>query len=148
MKEAYSGSTSAGLHIYKKVATGGETTFGYTTASSEATGIQYWEVTNLTGTADKVPAAVDLTSTTTNVALHATTTTTLSTANEFAVFAVFAIQGSPTLTTVNQGFTFRGQAAGFTFQFADKLTSATTALDPTLSWTPGSRALGILATFQ
>lgn len=148
VKEAYGASTSVGLHIYKKVAAGGETTFAYTTALSEANNIQYWEVTNLTGTADKVPAAVDSTGVTTNVSLHMTTTGTLSTANEWACFVVYAVQGSPTLTTVNQSFVLRNQAAGFSFQFADKLTSATTALDPTLSWTPGSRALGILATFQ
>lgn len=148
-KEAYGsvGSGNYGVHIYSKVAAGGETTFAYTTTSGEPTSIGYWEVSGASAV-DKAPAVVDNSGTTTNVALTVTTTGTLAVADEWAVAVYAAIQGTPSLSSINQGFVMRGQSGNFRGQFADLLTSSTGALNPTLSWSPGSRSIGIIVTYQ
>lgn len=138
------GTTKGG--IWSKVAGAGEsTTVTFGSSESVVLNLQVWRISG------NATSPLDKTNTNSGVVVSALTTGstgTLSQANEIAIGMAMTATNNGGTEAVDSSFTIRSAATHNRILVADRIVSATTALNPSFSWATAQNATAAIATYK
>lgn len=138
-------ATARQLGVAWKIAAAADTTtLTATSSSAQNMLIQAWEVSGIT---DAGAFGVQTATGATSTSKQLTTTGTLPQANTFVVAICDTTINNGGEVSVNSGFTLRNTGTFDLWMVADVITSATTALAPTFTWTTSRQNMGFQAVF-
>ena len=144
----YNGGVSRQLVVAYKVAGAGESTsFNWHTDSTANKEYELYEVSGL-GAVPDIDVVIGSASAGSATSRQLTTTGTLAQASNIVFAMCDQATNNGGEVSVDSGFTLRDTASFSLGMYADKITSATTALAPTYVWTTARGSFGLTVVFK